>query len=64
MGISFVSKWSVFKAIKDGSIRLLDILDRKLKRKFYLASMDKEPSTMTGKTFRDFIKEYKFFMPF
>lgn len=63
-GISFVSKWSVFKAIKDGSIRLLNISERKLKRKFYLASMEKEPSIIVNKAFRDFIKGFSFFMPF
>jgi DNA-binding transcriptional LysR family regulator len=64
MGISFVSKWSVSKAIKDSSIKLLDISGRKLKRRFYLAGIEKEPSTIVGKTFWNFIKEYRFFMPF
>jgi len=64
IGISFVSKWSVFKAIKDGSINILNISGRKLKRKIYLVSVEKEPVTMTGKIFWDFLKEYRFFMPF
>lgn len=64
IGISFVSKWSVFKAIKDGSINILNIFGRKLRRKIYLVSVEKEPVTMTGKIFWDFLKAYKFFMPF
>lgn len=64
IGISFVSKWSVFKAIKDGSIKILDISGRKLRRNFYLVSVEKEPVTMSGKIFWDFLKKYRFFMPF
>ncbi len=64
MGISFVSKWSVFSAIKDGSIKLLHIAGKKLRRKFYLISLRDEPSTVAARTFREFLKEYKFFVPF
>ena len=62
-GISFVSKWSVFSAIKDGSIKLLHT-GKRLKRKFYLVSFHEEPSTVAARTFRKFLKEYKFFIPF
>ncbi|MEW6571911.1 MAG: LysR substrate-binding domain-containing protein, partial [Nitrospirota bacterium] len=64
IGISFVSKWSAFRAIKDGSIKLLNISDRKLKREFYLVTIDKNSLTMTGKTFWDFTRGFRFFMPF
>lgn len=64
IGISFVSKWSVFKAIKDDSTKLLNISDKKLKRKFYLVSTEKVPSTMVAKTFWEFVRNYRFFMPF
>jgi DNA-binding transcriptional LysR family regulator len=64
LGISFVSKWSVFKAIKNGSVKLLKISNKKLKRKFYLVSLEKEPLTVAGKTFWNFTREYRFFMPF
>jgi len=64
IGISFISKWSVFSAIKDGSIKLLNVAGKRLKRKYYLVSLNKEPSTMVEKTFRKFIKEYRFFIPF
>jgi DNA-binding transcriptional LysR family regulator len=63
MGISFVSKWSVFGAIKDGSVKILNIPGKKLRRKFYLVTGGASP-TMASKAFMDFIREYKFFVPF
>jgi DNA-binding transcriptional LysR family regulator len=62
-GISFVSKWSVFGAIKEGSIKMLKIPGKRLKRKFYLVTGKSSP-TMASKAFIDFIKQYKFFVPF
>jgi len=64
LGISFVSKWTVFKPIKEGTIRVLKLPGKSLYRKFYLVSLYKESSTMVAKTFRKFIKEYRFFIPF
>jgi len=64
MGIAFVSKWSVFKAIKEGSIRLLPLSGKKLLRKFFLVTIEKEPQTMVARTFLNFIKEFRFFAPF
>lgn len=64
IGISFISKWSVFSAIKDGSIKLLNVAGKRLKRKFYLITLHEQPSTVAAKTFREFLKEYKFFVPF
>lgn len=64
MGISFVSKWSVFNAIKEGSIRILSITGKKLRRKFYLISLEKDPSTIAARTFKGFVKGFRFFIPF
>lgn len=64
MGISFVSKWSVFHAIKEGSIRVLDLSGNKLRRKFYLISMEKKQSTAVASVFAEFIKKFRFFVPF
>ncbi|GMT47471.1 MAG: LysR family transcriptional regulator [bacterium] len=63
-GISLVSKWAVFRAVKEGSVKILSIKGKKLRRKFYTVSIEKEPSTLTVKTFKDFIREYRFFVPF
>jgi DNA-binding transcriptional LysR family regulator len=64
IGISFISKWSVFSAIKDGSIKLLNVAGKRLKRKFYLVSLHEEPLTIAAGTFSKFLKEFKFFIPF
>jgi DNA-binding transcriptional LysR family regulator len=66
MGISFVSKWSVFSAIKDGSIKLLHMPGKKFRRKFYLVSLQLQEkyTTVAARTFNEFIGEFKFFIPF
>jgi DNA-binding transcriptional LysR family regulator len=64
LGISFVSKWSVFKTIKEGTIKVLNMPGRRLSRKFYIIGLDKQPSTMSAKTFLEFVKGYRFFIPF
>jgi DNA-binding transcriptional LysR family regulator len=64
MGISFVSKWAVFKALKDESIKVLNLSGKRLQRKFYLISAEKEPTTIVARTFAKFVKGYRFFMPF
>ena len=64
MGVSFVSKWAVFRAVKEGSVKILPVKGKKLMRKFYTVSIENEPSTLTAKTFKDFIREYRFFVPF
>jgi DNA-binding transcriptional LysR family regulator len=63
MGLAFVSKWSVFTAVKQGTVKLLRVPGKKMKRHFYLIGMDVEPPA-AAKTFRQFLKEYKFFIPF
>jgi len=64
MGISFVSKWSVFRAIKNRSIKVLNVSGKRLRRKFYLISLENEPSTIVARTFKGFVKGYRFFVPF
>ncbi|HEX8947364.1 MAG TPA: selenium metabolism-associated LysR family transcriptional regulator [Dissulfurispiraceae bacterium] len=64
VGISFVSKWSVFRAIKEGSLKLLRVSDKKLRRRFYLVSPGRESSSAVVRAFREFIKGFKFFVPF
>jgi DNA-binding transcriptional LysR family regulator len=63
MGLAFASKWSVFTAVKQGMVKLLRVPGKKMKRHFYLISLDHEPPAV-AKTFRTFLKEYKFFIPF
>jgi len=64
MGIAFVSKWSVFKAVKEGTLKLLKFSNKKLVRHFYLVGIDRGATSVALRTFRAFVKEYKFFIPF
>jgi DNA-binding transcriptional LysR family regulator len=64
MGISFVSKWAVFKALKDESIKVLKLSGKRLQRKFYIVTAEKEPTTIAAKTFAKFVKGFRFFIPF
>jgi DNA-binding transcriptional LysR family regulator len=64
LGIAFVSKWSAFTALKEDSVKLLKLAAKRLQRKFYLISLDHKSDTMITKTFSEFIREYKFFIPF
>jgi len=64
LGISFVSKWSAFKTIKEGTIKVLNMPGKRLFRKFYIIGLDEQPTTMSAKTFLEFVKGYRFFIPF
>ncbi len=64
IGVAFVSKWSAFQPIKDGSVKLLDIPGKKLPNKFHLICSEKNPSTLAANTFMKFVKKYRFFEPF
>jgi DNA-binding transcriptional LysR family regulator len=63
LGIAFASKWSVFTAVKEGTVKLLRVPGKKMKRYFSLVRLEQEPSA-AAKTFREFIQGYKFFVPF
>jgi DNA-binding transcriptional LysR family regulator len=63
LGIAFASKWSVFEAIKAGTVKIVRVQGKKMKRHFYLVGLDHEQPA-TEKTFREFIQGYKFFAPF
>ncbi len=64
LGIAFVSKWSVFSAVKDGTIKLVKTPGRRILRKFHLVTAGREPATAAAAMFSDFIRQYKFFIPF
>ncbi len=64
MGISFVSKWAVFRAVKEGSLKILPLRGGKLRRKIYTLCAEEDPSTLTVRSFRDFVREFRFFVPF
>jgi LysR family transcriptional regulator, transcriptional activator of the cysJI operon len=64
LGISFVSKWSAFRAIQEGTVKILKLPGKSLYRKFYLVSHSKDPSTIVVRTFCKFVGEFRFFIPF
>lgn len=63
IGISFISKWSVFSSLKDGSLKLLNA-GKRLKRNFYLVTLHEELTSVAAREFKNFLREYKFFIPF
>lgn len=64
VGISFVSKWSVFKAVKDGTIRVLPLSGKRLTRHFHLLTREEVPGAAAARAFSEFLRGYRFFMPF
>lgn len=64
LGIAFVSKWSVFEDIKEGSLRVLNITGREMKRTFFLISTERDPISLTASAFQQFIRNFRFFTPF
>ncbi len=64
LGISFVSKWTIFKMMKEGTIKILTIPGKRLYRKFCLVSLDEDSLNMVARTFKKFVKGYSFFIPF
>lgn len=64
LGISVVSKWSAFKPVKEGALKVLPVAGRRWTRRFYIVSREGEPSTLAARTLKDFVKSYRFFAPF
>jgi DNA-binding transcriptional LysR family regulator len=66
LGIGFASKWSVFTAVKEGTVKLLRMASTGIKRHIYLVGADGSGGTASkaADAFRDFIKQYRFFIPF
>jgi len=64
LGLAFASKWSVFTAVKEGMVKPLRLPNKKMKRNFCLISIEREPESLSAKTFKQFIKQYRFFIPF
>lgn len=64
LGIAFVSKWSIFRPVKEGTIKVLEANDKKLIRKFHIMIPAREYTSLVAKTFADFARRYRFFVPF
>ncbi len=64
LGIAFASKWAAFTEVKEGTVKLLRIPGKKMKRHFYLIGIERGAVSTAVGTFRDFIKAHSFFIPF
>ena len=64
LGLSVVSKWSAFRPLKEGALKVLPVAGRRWTRRFYLVSVERDLSTFAVRVFRDFVKTYRFFAPF
>ena len=64
LGVAFASKWSVYSAVKEGTVKVLRLPGKKILRKFYLVTIDREPASATARIFKEFIKQHRFFVPF
>ena len=66
LGLAFVSKWSVFTAVKEGTVKQLRVTGKKMKQRFYLIGTESNgvPASTTAAAFRQFLKQYRFFVPF
>jgi DNA-binding transcriptional LysR family regulator len=64
LGVAFTSKWSAFTAVREGTVKVLQLPGKKILRKFYLVSAGREPESRPAKTFQDFISHHRFFVPF
>ncbi len=64
MGIAFASKWSIFTAVTEGTVKLLRVPARKMKQHIYLINTDRETVSPFVGIFSEFIKGHSFFIPF
>ncbi|MDA8421843.1 MAG: LysR family transcriptional regulator [Nitrospiraceae bacterium] len=64
MGIAFASKWSIFTAVTEGTVKLLRVPARKMKQHIYLINTDRETVSPFVNIFNEFIKGHSFFIPF
>jgi DNA-binding transcriptional LysR family regulator len=63
-GLAFASKWSVFTAVKEGTVKLLKVPGKKMSCRVYLVRVDRGADPDAVDAFRNFIREYHFFIPF
>jgi DNA-binding transcriptional LysR family regulator len=64
IGAAFVSKWAAFGAIRDGSVVVVPLPIKRLRRSFCLVAPKEERPSFTARTFREFILAFRFFSPF
>ena len=64
IGLSVVSKWAVFKDVREGAVIILNASQDNILRKFNMIRLEKIPITAAAREFLKFTKNYSFFVPF
>jgi DNA-binding transcriptional LysR family regulator len=64
IGFSVVSKWAVFRDIREATVVILKASDQKFLRKFIMIRLEKIPLTAVARAFLQFTQNYSFFVPF
>jgi LysR family transcriptional regulator, transcriptional activator of the cysJI operon len=64
IGLSLVSKWAVFRDIREGAVIILNASNNNISRKFKMIRLEKIPITAVARAFLNFAKNYSFFVPF
>jgi hypothetical protein len=59
-----VSKWAVFREVREGAVIILNASQEKILRKFKMIRLEKIPITAAAKAFLQFTRNYSFFVPF
>jgi DNA-binding transcriptional LysR family regulator len=63
LGLAFASKWAVFAGVKEGTVKIVKMPGQKLTRNLFLLRIEGEPAP-AAREFRQFMKQYRFFIPF
>ena len=64
IGLSVVSKWTVFRDIREGAVIILNTPKNTMLRKFKMIRLEKIPITAAARAFLQFTKKFSFFVPF
>jgi DNA-binding transcriptional LysR family regulator len=64
IGLSVVSKWAVFRDVREGAVIILNASQKNILRKFKMIRLEKIPITAAARVFLQFTKNYSFFVPF
>ncbi len=64
IGLSVVSKWAVFRDVREGAVIILNTFPKNILRKFKMIRLEKIPITAAARVFLQFTKNYSFFVPF
>jgi LysR family transcriptional regulator, transcriptional activator of the cysJI operon len=64
IGLSVVSKWAVFKDVREGAVIILNASQDNILRKFNMIRLEKIPITAAARAFLKFTRNYSFFVPF